>query len=156
MWHTVFIVAHAVSGVVAFTSGCIAISRRAWFRYYFWSLALLDVFMVLSVAVGWRDMGTPSRWVFSGLIVLGGYMMLRAVQASRTQPAGDEAPSAAYLDHLGFTLIALFEGFVIVAAIDLGAPVWLVVALAVAGVIAGHLTIRYLKTSKVPQATTAP
>ncbi|MFI7067439.1 hypothetical protein ACIBL3_41045 [Kribbella sp. NPDC050124] len=38
----------------------------------------------------------------------------------------------------------------------IGAPVWLVVALAVAGVIAGHLTIRYLKASKVPQATTVP
>jgi hypothetical protein len=145
MWHTVFIVLHAASGVVAFGTGCAAIRRQAWFRYYFWSLALLDVFMVISVTIGWRDMSTTERTVFSGLIVLGAFMMWRAIQASRTRPTAGNPPSAKYIDHLGFTLIALFEGFVIVAAIDLGAPSWLVVALAVGGVVAGHFILRRLK-----------
>lgn len=146
MWHTGFIVLHAASGVVAFATGCFAIRRQALFRYYFWSIALLDIFMVISVAIGWRDMSTTARSVFSGLIVLGGYMMWRAVQASRTRPSAGSPPSAAYLDHLGFTLIALFEGFAIVAAIDLGAPVWLVVAIGLGGLIVGHFTLNNLKT----------
>ncbi|MFI6676795.1 hypothetical protein [Kribbella sp. NPDC050470] len=153
MWHTVFIVLHAASGVVAFGTGCAAVRRQPLFPYYFWSLALLDIFMVISVAVGWRDMSTTSQVVFSGLIVLGGYMMWRGIQASRTRPVDGGPPSGAYLEHLGFTLIALFEGFVIVAAIDLGAPAWLVVVLAVGGVVGGHLTIRNLKTRlTVPEA----
>lgn len=145
MWHTVFIVLHAAAGVVAFATGCFAIRRPAMFRYYFWSIALLDIFMVISVTIGWRDMGTTARSVFSGLIVLGGYMMWRALQASRTRPSAGNPPSAAYLDHLGFTLIALFEGFAIVAAIDLGAPVWLVVAIGLSGLIVGHFTLNNLK-----------
>jgi hypothetical protein len=139
--------------VVAFVTGCVAVRRQPYFLWYFVSLALLDVFMVASVAVGWVDMGTPERVVFSGLIVLGGYMMWRAIQASRTRPTGGAAPSGAYLDHLGFTLIALFEGFVIVLAIDLGAPVWAVVAIAVAGVVAGNLSIRRLKGTLVQPVT---
>src|SRR5688572_7385497 len=63
MWHTVFIVLHAASGVVAFGTGCVAVRRQPLFPYYFWSLALLDIFMVISVAVGWRDMSTTSRVV---------------------------------------------------------------------------------------------
>ncbi|MEU4392682.1 hypothetical protein [Kribbella sp. NPDC023855] len=153
MWHTVFIVLHATAGVVAFATGCFAVRRQGLFPYYFWSLALLDLFMVVAVSIGWRDMGTAARVVFSGLIVLGGYMMWRAIQASRTRPSAGNPPSAKYLDHLGFTLIALFEGFAIVAAIDLGAPTWLVVALAVGGVLAGHLTLNHLKSSlTVPEA----
>lgn len=153
MWHTVFIVLHATSGVVAFATGCFAVRRQALFPYYFWSLALLDLFMVISVAIGWRDMSTAARVVFSGLIVLGGYMMWRAIQASRTRPSAGNPPSATYLDHLGFTLIALFEGFAIVAAIDLGAPTWLVVAIALGGVLAGHLAINSLKSRlTVPEA----
>ncbi|WP_433003837.1 hypothetical protein [Kribbella sp. CA-294648] len=145
MWHTVFIVLHAASGVVAFVTGCFAVRRQAVFPYYFWGIAALDVFMVISVSVGWVDMSTTERVVFSGLIVLGGYMMWRAIQASRTRPSAGHPPSAGYLDHLGFTLIALFEGFAIVAAIDLGAPTWLVVVIALGGVLAGHLTLNNLK-----------
>jgi hypothetical protein len=43
----------------------------------------------------------------------------------------------AYVESLGFTLIALFDGFVIVSAIDLGAPIWLVLGIGVLGVLAG-------------------
>ena len=46
-----------------------------------------------------------------------------------------------YVHDVGFTLITLFEGFVIVGAIDLGAPVWVVVALAVLGVAAGRMVV---------------
>ena len=43
-----------------------------------------------------------------------------------------------YMDHIGFTLIALWDGVVIVLAIDLGAAGWLVGVLAVLGVVVGH------------------
>jgi hypothetical protein len=35
----------------------------------------------------------------------------------------------------GFTLIALFDGFVLIGAFDLEAPLWLVVAVGVLGVL---------------------
>jgi len=50
-----------------------------------------------------------------------------------------------YVEDVGFTLIALFDGFVIVGSIDLGAPGWLVIALGVVGVLIGRLGIQRLK-----------
>ena len=41
----------------------------------------------------------------------------------------------------GFTLIALFEGFIIVTVIDLGGPGWLVGLVAILGVLVGRWAI---------------
>ena len=51
-----------------------------------------------------------------------------------------------YADHTGFTLIALFEGFIIAGGMDLGAPGWLTAAVAVLGVIAGNRVVRRIQT----------
>jgi hypothetical protein len=53
---------------------------------------------------------------------------------------------AGYLDDLGFTLIALFGGFVIVAAVDLGLPAWLVAVIAVGGIAGGIQAMKQVKT----------
>lgn len=42
------------------------------------------------------------------------------------------------IDDVGFLLISLFDGFVIVTALDLGAPPWLVAAAAAGAVLVGH------------------
>jgi hypothetical protein len=42
---------------------------------------------------------------------------------------------ARYIGDAGFTLIALFDGFVIISALDPGAPAWLIVRIGSAGVI---------------------
>jgi hypothetical protein len=47
--------------------------------------------------------------------------------------------------HIGFTLIALSDGFVIVSAIDLGAPGWLVGVLVVLGVVVGSRALHRLE-----------
>ena len=61
-----------------------------------------------------------------------------------------------YIDDIGFTLISLFDGFVIVAAIDLNAPVWAIVLIAILGVVVGNWGIGRVKArlpaSKHPDA----
>jgi hypothetical protein len=42
------------------------------------------------------------------------------------------------VEHIGFTLISLFEGFIIVGGLDLGIPGWLVAIVAVLGLFAGR------------------
>jgi len=51
-----------------------------------------------------------------------------------------------YIDHIGFTLISLFEGFIIVSGIDLGAPGWLTAIVAVLGVVVGSRVLHGLQT----------
>jgi len=52
-----------------------------------------------------------------------------------------------YRDDVGFTVIALFDGFVIVSSLDLGAPIWLVVVIGVFGVLGGRAAISRVSSS---------
>jgi hypothetical protein len=143
--HTTMIVLHAAAGVTAFVAGCLALSppaadRRArWlFRVYLVSLGLMVVFLLGAMAAHWRQLGTAEQVIFAGLFLLGLFMAWRAYAAwglLRRRPGTWRLP---YMEHVGFTLIALWDGFVVVLAIDLGAPGWLVLVLAVLGVVVGN------------------
>jgi hypothetical protein len=145
MVYTVLISAHAAAGLISFTAGCLALTRRSYFTVYFWSLVLLVVFLTAALALDWSRLNTILHAVFTGLLALGGYMVWRATQARRLQETTSHQQLAHRIDHIGFTLIALFDGFVIIAALDLGAPAWLAVVVAIAGVAVGHIAIRTLK-----------
>ncbi len=145
MEHTVLIAAHTAAGLGAFTAGCLALTRRSYFTVYFCSLVFLVVFLAAVVAVDWTGLNTASRAVFAAFTGLGGYMIWRAVQARRLQQATSLQQRARRIDHIGFSLVALFDGFVIILALDLGAPSWLAIVVAVAGIAAGHTTLRRLK-----------
>ena len=54
------------------------------------------------------------------------------------------------MDDIGFLLISLVDGFVIVTALDLGAPPWAVAPLAVAAVVVGHRAIGRAKRRAGP------
>ena len=68
-------------------------------------------------------------------VVFGVVLVLICIAVLRRRGDGWRLP---YMEHVGFTLIALWDGFVIVLAIDLGAPGWLVLVLAVLGVVVGN------------------
>lgn len=159
MLHTALITLHAVAGVVAFIAGALALNLRgmdSWrFPVYGWSLVIMVVAVAVAVAVNWDQFEAVSRVVFSGLLVLAGYMLWRAWQArTRLRERGTDWRSR-YVDDVGFTLISLFAGFVIVGAIDLGAPGWLVGIVAVAGIGGGILGLRQVK-SRLHVTTTRP
>jgi len=141
MLHTVLIVLHAAAALVCFAAGVLSLGLRAAtcgrFRLYFWSLLAMLLFMAAAIAVHWAALDTTTRLIFLGLGALGLYMVWRAARASTRLRRQDHDWQPRYVDDIGFTLIALFDGFVIVAAIDLGAPVWLVVLIAIAGVLGG-------------------
>src|SRR5438309_7460983 len=76
-------------------------------------------------------MSNHLRRVLAGVMSWRGW---RAAQRSRQRP---ESWRVGFDEDIGFTLIALFDGFVIVSAIDLGGPLWLVLAIAVVAVLMG-------------------
>ncbi len=145
MVHDVLIAAHAAAGVIAFAAGCAAISRRSAFAVYFASLVALVVFLAAVLGVDWPRLDGPSRSLYAVLTMLGGYLIWRAVQARRLLPTGSAHRSGRYLDHLGFTLVALFDGFAIIAVLTAGGPGWLAASIGVLGVGVGHVAIRRLK-----------
>lgn len=144
MW-LALIVLHAAAGVAAFTIGIAALSPRILNRHRWiagavvWMVVGLVVFMVGAIAAHWNALDTASQIVFSGLAVFGCYMIRRARRARRIVPTsiGDRG-WLDYVDDIGFVLISLFDGFVIVLAIDLGAPGWFVAGGAVGSIVVGH------------------
>jgi hypothetical protein len=141
MVHDVLIGLHAASGVACFAAGILALAqdRPGSWRYptYLGGLVALVVFMVGAIAVDWSGLDPGGRGVYLGLAALGLFMLWRGGHAGRRLHGRRTGWRPRYLDDIGFTLISLFDGFAIVAAIDLGAPVWLIVAIAVLGVLAG-------------------
>jgi hypothetical protein len=150
MVHNTLIALHAGAGVVCFAAGVSSLRLRttaSWrFGTYLAALLALLLFMAGAIAVDWAGLDATARLIYLGLAALGLYMVWRATRAGRRLRHRDGDWRGRYLDDVGFTLISLFDGFVIVAAIDLGAPVWLVVILAVLGVVGGIQAMNQVKT----------
>ncbi len=149
MTHNLLIIGHTLAAVVSFVAGALSLSpatTRSWrFQTYLVSLVGMFVFMVGAVAWDWRDLESGTMAIYLVLVGLGVVMLVRAFSAATRLRRRDRNWQSRYIDGVGFTLISLFEGFIIVAAIDLGAPPWLVVLVAVAGVFGGVWTKNRIK-----------
>lgn len=158
MLHTVFIAVHATAGALALVAGAVALRRGTLFGVYLWSMATMVIFLVLTMAIDWADVVTASRVVFVALGVLAVVMLRRAVLARRIRPAGAAGPSASYIDHVGFTLVALTDAFTVIAVLN-AAPLWLVAASGVVVGVGGHFvlqTVRGRLMSITPLGAVAP
>lgn len=141
MWHSVFIVLHASAAVVAFGAGCLALRRARLYAAYLWSLLGMAVFLVLAVGAGWARYDVVTRIIFSALGVLAGFMVWRGIMAGRVRPTGLGRPSAPYVEHVGFTLVGLADGFLVVTVLRMGAPGWFLAATGVGVAVVGHLVL---------------
>lgn len=141
MWHTVLITLHATAGVLALLFGWLAVRRARLFDVYLHSLAGMALFLAAAVAVEWQATENSARVLFTALTALAAFMVWRAVHARRSRPAAAARPSPGYVADVGFTLVALVDGFAVVTVLNLGAPVWLVVTTGVLIAVAGHFAI---------------
>lgn len=151
MWWLLFIILHAVSGVTCFMSGLLLLSPkrsrqdRKLLSVFLASLTGLIVFLVAALLVHWPTLTLIPRIIYIGLFGLSLYMMYRALKAR--QKLLGRTLSFDYVDDIGFPLIALFNGFIIVALIDLRAPIWLVIIGAVVAAIVGGQLVERRKNS---------
>jgi hypothetical protein len=148
--HTLSIVVHALSGIGAFIIGVVLLFQSNTLRQlqlgvaFLVLLVLLEVFLVIAILSHVTSLPGMTQIIFGGLAILGLYMIWRAVQAVsvlREQPGNQ----GAVIDHIGFNLISLFDGFAIISAIDLQAPGWLVAVIAVGAVALGIFAINVRK-----------
>lgn len=147
------IVLHAASSVAAFAVGLVAllpdrVRERRWLPSMLaWLLGGSVLFMVGATAAHWSDLAGGAHLVFPGLAVLALYMLYRALHARRAAGQLTGSRQARSMDDIGFILVALFNGFVIVSAIDLGASFLMVIPLAVLAAVLGHLAVARAKVN---------
>lgn len=144
MIHTILISGHAAAGIAALIAGCLAIRHDRAMSPYLASVMALLAFLVAAVALDWSSQATGLRLTFAALTLLAAYVLYRATQAASTRRPGAGQQSPQFLDHLGFTLIALLVGFVAIAILDLGAPTW-VVAAGLVCIAVGHTALQRMK-----------
>jgi hypothetical protein len=148
--HSLAIVVHAVSATGAFIVGIVLIFQRDSLRQlqlgvaFLVLLILMEVFLVIAILSHITSLLGITQVIFGGLAILGVYMIWRAVQALKVLQKR-EGNQVAVIDHIGFNLIALFDGFAIISAIDLQAPGWLVAVIAVGAVVIGIYAINTRK-----------
>jgi hypothetical protein len=154
---TVFLTLHVAGGLLGLATGLFSFRppRTSQFRrplrwLYAAAIALLTVFLLATVVVDWSKLGATQRIVFAALIGLAVVIVIRLVQAFRLahrQPAGWQQR---YVNHIYFSYISLWEGFFIVGLIDLGAPGWLVGAVAGGVLILGAILVSNYKRRLAP------
>lgn len=159
MLHTILIILHAATAIAAFLLGVYVLRPPTEevplaFRAYLGSLWSMILFLILVVAVDWLGLDVLTRAVYAALTVLALYMGWRGWQALEALRHRGVGWQARYIDDTGFTLITLLTGFVIVSAIDLGAPAWLVVLLGALVVLAGRFGIQRAKETLTTNTVT--
>ena len=160
---TVFLSLHVAGGVLGLLVGLFAFHppetpdfRLAIRRTYAAAIGVLAIFLVVIVALDWPSLGTTQRVIFSVLIGLAAVIVARlylAFQLVRRQSTGWQTP---YINHIYFTYISLWEGFFIVSLIDLGAPGWLVGAVAVGVLVVGGVLVSRYKREKTSSLASEP
>jgi len=116
------------------------------------AIAVLAVFLTATVAIDWPALGQPQRIIFAVLVGLAAVIATRVYLAFRLVRRQPDSWQARYLNHIYFGYISLWEGFFIVGLIDLGAPVWLVGAVAVGVVIVGATLLNNYRQRLFPRS----
>ena len=142
--HNIFITLHATAATLSFFTGCfLVLSKRntqmqRWHGLYWWSLVGMVVLLAGAILVYWIEYTSVERIIFPGLFVLGLYMLYRARNAGDLVEKQQNHWKHNYIEHISFTLISLFEGFIIVSGLNSGFPGWLVAVLAILGLLLGR------------------
>jgi hypothetical protein len=155
---TVFVAVHAVAATVAFAAGVLALPAGRFLAAHRAGLLVMTLALVPAVLVDAAATGSAGLAVFGALLVLAVVMVVRAELAARRPPAATGGPTPAYVEHVGFTLISLAVGFVVVAVLRLGAPGWLAAAAGVGVVLTGRVAVaaarrRWVRPAPSPLAT---
>jgi len=132
-----FIALHAATAGMALISGLFVRRRPRWFATYYWSLVAMVVFLVAGIAA---DIGARQPGVLvidAALVALAGFMVWRAEQFRRLADHRSQRSA----EHVGFTVVALVDAFVVVTLVGLGLPGWLVAVVGAGIAIIGHLGI---------------
>ena len=90
-------------------------SRLTLSTFYAGTLIAMVVFLAGAILAHVGQLEALQRGIFAGLFVLSLYMLFRGTRGRTVLRMQHDGWWPIYVDHIGFTLISLFEGFIIVS-----------------------------------------
>ena len=142
MVHTLAVVVHAGAATLALVAGVAALPAGRCYRLYRGAILVAVGALVVAFIAGWGNTDPAMRVVFAGLLVLGAVVVARGIHAGAHRPVPDGRAGPEWSNHIGFTLVALVDGFGVVTALRLGAQPVVLVAVGVGVAVAGHVVLR--------------
>jgi len=132
------------AAALAFIAGAFALDgNRSTYATFFGALCVSMVTMAAAVGVDWPYLADVRQVVFMGLGIVGGYVLFRGGRAgTQLSERYDDDWYERYADDIGYSLVWLFVGFVLVLAMDLGLPAWGVVLMSAASLAGGFEMFR--------------
>ena len=147
--HGLLIGLHAAAGTAAFVFGTVAIWRPRPLPIYLLALIACILLLAGAIAIDWGGLSSGTRALYLALSLLGGCMIWSGARALVLKRRG-MANASAYLDSLGFTLVALADAFAVILVLRLGAPTWAIVITAIAVATVGNRAIAARKRHLPP------
>lgn len=144
---TAAITIHAAAAVAAFTVGAWMVMRArhgrspSGFSVYFGALVTMALALFTAIGLDWSRLAAATKAAFAALSLLVIFTVWQAERARRLARATSIDERRAFIDRVGFTLVTLFAGFVIITSFDARAPGWVIAPLAIAGILAGRRVI---------------
>lgn len=152
MLRATLVVIHASAGVGGLLAGLPSISpprpndgRELVRVLYAFLIGVLLLSLVALVVLDWDGLDVGARVTFTALTGLGAVMAYRIIRARLVASAGKEKWRHRYIDHVYFTYISLWEGFVILPALNLPLPQVTVPLVAIAVLAIGHVLVTRYK-----------
>ncbi len=144
---TAAVTVHAAAAVAAFAVGARIVMRARYgrspsgFSVYLGALVIMALALFTTIGLDWPRLGAATRAAFAALSLLVIFTVWQAERARRLARATSVNERRAFIDRIGFTLITLFAGFVVITSFDAGAPGWVIALLAIAGILAGRRVV---------------
>lgn len=156
--HDVLITIHALGGLISFITGIIVLNppvqryanRYQVFNVFLISLAFMLGALYIVVIIDWPQLDFVRQAAFTALGFLGLYMAYRAFRAYQALKEQFKGWQNRYMGHVGFNIISLFEGFIIVFTIDIGLPDWSVGVIAILSLVISIWSVNRVKSKYKP------
>lgn len=144
-FHFILLALHIFTGLLSFFCGLIVFKKLegGWpFSIYVWSMLAMSATLVGSVIWNWYHSNVFTQIVY-GIICIGMfYANFRSFEARHKEAYRYSTWRLDFVIDIGVTLIVLFCALVILAAIDLVLPIWLVVLIVAATILVGRKAIQ--------------
>lgn len=149
--YTILLVLLTIAATISLLAGFVIVTYiRRWyydwlFNTYLWALIAMAITLVATTAWGWGHLTLTSQIIHVALSVVSLYAVYRGFVARHKHLYRYTGWRLDLIDDVGFTLVFLLTGFLVLVAVNLHLPIWAIIPLCIIGIVSGWQWLLYIK-----------